>query len=229
VAGFPGTRVVRVALLAQQRRLCRAFERAVTDTPGLILAGCFSSPAEALRRLNRKQVDVLVIESNGGKTSCFEILQRARQARPDGRCILLLKPTEHNSARDLLAAGATGCLEAGITMEKLIEAAQEVAAGGAVLSPSITRELIASLQSCPETLEKLSKLTARERDVFTALTEALHYKEIAQRLGLTINTVRTHIKQVYRKLGIRSRGEAITLGAQVHSHDHVSRRGCTTC
>ena len=115
---------------------------------------------------------------------------------------------------DALAAGASGFLLKDVTAERLFDAVRIVAAGDALLAPSITRRLIGEFarqrRQAPRT-ELLLDLTPRETDVLRLIAEGLSNPEIAARLVITEETVKTHVSRVLGKLGLRDRTQAVVM------------------
>jgi DNA-binding NarL/FixJ family response regulator len=115
---------------------------------------------------------------------------------------------------DALRAGASGFLLKDRPPEELVSAVRIVAAGEALLAPSVTRRLIAEFASRPEQVrapEGLDELTEREREVLVLMAEGASNAEIARRLFVADTTVKTHVGHVLRKLGLRDRAQAVVL------------------
>jgi DNA-binding NarL/FixJ family response regulator len=113
---------------------------------------------------------------------------------------------------DSLAAGASGYLLKTTPPLKLLEAIKDLHAGGAPMSNQIARRVVAAFQRAsepPAPAPEVATLSKREREVLDLLARGFLYKEIATRLGLSIETIRTHIRNIYEKLHVRSRTEAV--------------------
>ena len=116
---------------------------------------------------------------------------------------------------DALAAGASGFLLKDVTAEQLFEAVRVVAAGEALLAPAVTRRLIAEFArlrpQLPTQPERLRELTPRETEVLRLVAEGLSNAEIAERLVVTKETVKTHVSRILAKLELRDRSQAVVL------------------
>jgi DNA-binding NarL/FixJ family response regulator len=108
-----------------------------------------------------------------------------------------------------LSAGATGYLLKRLPPPKLLEAITEVHAGGSAMSSSIARKVVASFQQRPPPKEAPVHLSPREQTVLDCLAKGLTYKQIADQLGISIETIRTHLRRIYEKLHVQSRTEAV--------------------
>ncbi|MGH7969554.1 MAG: response regulator transcription factor, partial [Limisphaerales bacterium] len=110
---------------------------------------------------------------------------------------------------DLVRAGATGYLLKRHDPQELLQAIRDVQAGGSPMSNSIARKVVASFQTARQVGQKQHLLSAREQAVLDCLAEGLAYKQIGDQLGISINTIRTHLRHVYEKLHVQSRTEAV--------------------
>ncbi len=146
-------------------------------------------------------------------------IEATRQLAADGdggpRVLVLTTFDLDEYVYDALAAGASGFLLKDVTAERLFEAVRLVAAGEALLAPAVTRRLIGEFARLrprrPDRPELLASLTARETEVLRLLAEAFSNAEIAERLVVSEETVKTHVSRVLAKLGLRDRSQAIVL------------------
>jgi DNA-binding NarL/FixJ family response regulator len=109
---------------------------------------------------------------------------------------------------DSIRAGASGYLLKHIPAEELILAVEQVHSGGAPMTMQIARKVISHFQQIPKSTPDVEKLTNREQEVLTLLSKGYLYKEIASNLGISINTLRNHLRTIYDKLHVHSRTEA---------------------
>ena len=110
---------------------------------------------------------------------------------------------------DALSAGASGYLLKRLSPKKLLEAIEEVCAGGSPMSAPIARKVVKSFKATPARGDESADLSPREHSVLDGLAEGLAYKQIADQLGVSIHTVRNYIRRIYEKLHVRSRTEAV--------------------
>jgi DNA-binding NarL/FixJ family response regulator len=110
---------------------------------------------------------------------------------------------------DAIRAGASGYLLKKTPPEEIIEAVQQLYEGGAPMTPSIARKVIQAFQSPTSENLKDYQLTAREKEILYSLVDGLSYKKIAEKYFISISTIRTHISNIYQKLHVNSKSQAV--------------------
>lgn len=209
---------VRV-LVADDQPVVRAGFTALVDTqPDLTVVGGAADGAEAVRLCAERRPDVVLMDVRMPVMDGIEATRRilARDGGPGGPRVLVLTTFDLDEhVYDALAAGASGFLLKDVTAEQLFEAVRVVAAGEALLAPSVTRRLIgelARLRRRPVAAPpSLASLTPRETEVLRLVAEGLSNTEIAARLVVGDETVKTHVSRVLRKLGLRDRTQAVVV------------------
>ena len=144
--------------------------------------------------------------------SGIEGLAVLRRHLPLADVLMLSVSTDAARVFEALRAGAVGYLEKTTPLPLLAEMLRQVAAGGSPMSPSVARHVIQHFR--PAQRQPANGLTAREQDIVRGIEDGLSYKLIADRLFLSIDTVRSHIRQIYRKLQVNSKAEVIAWGRQ---------------
>ena len=137
--------------------------------------------------------------------SGIEGLAVLRQVLPQAEVLMLSVYTDAERVFEALRQGAVGYLEKTTPLPLLKEHLLQVAAGGSPMSPSVARHV--TRYFAPRPASQDDNLTAREREIVRGIEDGLSYKLIASRLNLSLDTVRSHIRQVYRKLAVNSKGE----------------------
>jgi DNA-binding NarL/FixJ family response regulator len=211
----PAVRIV----VADDQDVVRAGFAALLDTqPDLRVVGSAADGAAAVRVCAAERPDVVLMDVRmpvlDGIEATRRITTRAGAAGTP-RIVMLTTFDLDEHVYDALAAGASGFLLKDMAAEQLFEAVRVVAAGEALLAPTVTRRLIAEFvrQRPPATadLAPLETLTPRETDTLRLVAEGLSNAEIAQRLVVSAETVKTHVSRVLGKLGARDRAQAIVL------------------
>jgi DNA-binding NarL/FixJ family response regulator len=212
-ADRPPTRVVVV----DDQETVRAGFRALIDTQAdLQVVGVAADGAEALDLCRRTDPDVVVMDVRMPRMDGIEATRRILDGGgPKPRVLVLTTFDLDEYVYDALRAGASGFLLKDATAERLFEAVRLVASGDALLAPSVTRRLIDEFARLrPATAarpEALHALTPREVDVLRLVAEGLSNGEIAERLVVGEETVKTHVSRILMKLGLRDRTQAVVV------------------
>jgi DNA-binding NarL/FixJ family response regulator len=218
----PAVASVRV-VVADDHEVVRSGYAAVLDTRSdITVVGTASDGAEAVRICRTLRPDVVLMDVRmpgmDGIEATRQLVRSGREAPADGyrgpRVLVLTTFDLDEYVYDALRAGASGFLLKDVTAERLFDAVRVVAAGDALLAPSVTRRLISEftqLRPKPETTSEvaLTALTPRETEVLCLVAEGLSNHEIAARLVVTEETVKTHVSRVLSKLGLRDRTQAV--------------------
>ncbi|WP_022889860.1 response regulator transcription factor [Agromyces italicus] len=199
---------IRVALADDQELMRQALGIMLEDPPDLELVAQAADGAELLERLRAHRADVVVMDVRMPRMDGIEATRRVRAEHPGTRVLVLTTFDLDEVVFAAIRAGASGFLTKDASAEELAAAIRAVHAGDATLAPRATASLIDFVARAPtaadaETL--LAALTARERDVLAELVVGASNDEIAERLYLTGNTVKTHVKAILAKLGLPDR------------------------
>jgi DNA-binding NarL/FixJ family response regulator len=216
-------------VVADDHQVVRAGFAALLDTqPDFTVLGTASDGAEAVRVCREVRPDVVLMDVRmpgvDGIEATRELLSREdRAGAAAGDCaprVLILTTFDLDEyVFDALRAGASGFLLKDVTAERLFEAVRVVAAGEALLAPAVTRRLIMEFARTRPTAGQhgqpiadpavLSALTPRETEVLKLVAEGLSNTELAARLVVTEETVKTHVSRILAKLGLRDRTQAV--------------------
>jgi DNA-binding NarL/FixJ family response regulator len=212
----PGPAVTIV--VADDHQVVRTGFAALLDTqPDFTVLGTASDGAEAVRLSRELRPDIVLMDVRMPGTNGIEATrQLSTGTEPGPRVIILTTFDLDDYVYDALRAGASGFLLKDVTAERLFDAVRVVASGEALLAPAITRRLIGEFARLrPERTRPaaivLADLTPRETEVLRLLAEGLSNPEIADRLVVTEETVKTHVSRVLHKLGLRDRTQAVVI------------------
>lgn len=209
-----GGRAVRVVIADDQEVARAGFGALLGTQPDLEVVATAADGAGAVRACREHRPDVVLMDVRMPVVDGIEATRRVT-AGPAGPRVLILTTFDLDEhVYDALVAGASGFLLKDATAERLFDAVRVVAAGEALLDPAVTRRLIGEfsrLRPRPPSLGPgvLDALTPRETDVLRLVAEGLTNAEVAARLVLGEETVKTHVSRILRKLGLRDRVQAV--------------------
>jgi DNA-binding NarL/FixJ family response regulator len=206
-------------VVADDHEVVRAGFAALLDTqPDFTVLGTASDGGEAVRVCRELRPDVVLMDVRmPGLDGIEATRQLAGTAEPGPRVLILTTFDLDQYVFDALRAGASGFLLKDVTAERLFDAVRVVASGEALLAPAVTRRLISEftrLRPVPEAQgaaspAALGTLTPRETEVLRLVAEGLSNPEVARRLVVTEETVKTHVSRILAKLGLRDRTQAV--------------------
>ena len=207
--------VIRI-IVADDHQVVRAGFAALLDTqPDFAVVGTACDGAEAVRMGRDLHPDVALMDVRMPGTDGIEATRQLTGSGQDGPRVLILTTFDLDEyVYDALCAGASGFLLKDVTAERLFDAVRVVAAGEALLAPTVTRRLISEFarlrpNAGAPLAAGLAALTPRETQVLRLVAEGLSNPEIAARLVVTEETVKTHVSRVLSKLGLRDRTQAV--------------------
>lgn len=178
------------------------------DAPGLKCVGAHATGEDALKKIPVESPDVVLMDINLTGMNGIQCVAKLRQILPKTQILMLTTYAEGDMIFDSLRAGANGYLLKNMRQAELIEAVQQVHAGGAPMSLQIARKVINHFHQISKPATEVSQLTSREQEILKLLAKGYLYKEIADQLSISMSTVRTHVSAVYDKLHVHSRTEA---------------------
>lgn len=203
-------------VVADDHQVVRAGFAALLDTqPDFMVVGTACDGAEAVSLGRKLRPDVLLMDVRMPGTDGIEATRQLEAGQPGSPRVLILTTFDLDDyVFEALRAGASGFLLKDVTAERLFEAVRVVAAGEALLAPAVTRRLISEFArirpTAPATARPaLATLTPRETEVLRLVAEGLSNQQIADRLVVTEETVKTHVSRVLHKLGLRDRTQAV--------------------
>ena len=205
--------MIRV-LIADDDHLMRAgLAELLSGEDEIEVAGQASTGREAVERTRRLDPDVVLMDVRMPDLDGIEATRELTRAARRARVLILTTFEQDDYVFGALRAGASGFLLKRTPPEELIAAVRTVAAGESLLSPSVTRLVIERMakQPTPELAdqERLEELTSRECDVFELVARGLSNREIAAELVVEESTIRTHVKRILMKLGLRDRIQVV--------------------
>jgi len=203
---------VRIAVADDHPVVRTGFAELLDTQPDFEVVGTAADGAEAVRICRELSPDVVLMDVRMPGMDGIEATRRLAGSATAGPRVLILTTFDLDEyVYDALRAGASGFLLKDVTAERLFDAVRVIAAGEALLAPAVTRRLIsefAQLRPKPDA-PSTATLTPRETQVLRLIAEGLSNPEIAGRLTVTEETVKTHVSRVLSKLGLRDRTQAV--------------------
>ena len=215
--------MIRVALVEDNDTIRLGLAALIDGTPGFECVGSWASCEEMLTELREVRPGVLLMDIGLPGMSGIEGLRRARALLPELNVLILTVYDENDLVFEALCAGACGYLVKKTPPARLLEAIQEAHGGGSPMSSHIARKVVNLLRQTtaePKASpmdgyvdsrrgEDETLLTARERDILNGLAGGNSYQALAKALNISTDTVRFHIRNIYRKLHVHSQSEAV--------------------
>jgi DNA-binding NarL/FixJ family response regulator len=172
------------------------------------LVGAYQNPTEVNTHLQNLHPNLLIMDIDMPGMNGIEAVERVRKTNKDIPILMLTVFDDNQNVFDAIRAGASGYILKKHISTKLFSAIDEALEGGAPMSPSVARMVLASMQQRPTT-ENPYQLTPKENEVLTSLSKGNSYKLIADELQMSLDTVRSHIRKIYDKLHVHSQTEAV--------------------
>ncbi len=185
--------------------LCRLLDR----TDEFRCLSQFANAEAALAALTKERPQVVLMDINLPGMNGVECVRLLKQAAPQILVVMLTAYEDTENIFNALAAGATGYLLKRAPRAELLAAIREVVGGGSPMTTHIARKVVQSFQKVGASPQPTENLSKREQEVLDCLSQGFLYKEIAEKLGISYETVHTYIRRIYEKLQVRTRTEAV--------------------
>jgi len=205
---------ITVLLVEDKPRTRKRIAGAVESTSKLRLIGTASNVAEGKQALDRQAPDVLLTDLGLPDGSGIELIRQVRSSGSNTQSMVITVFADEEHVMDAVAAGAAGYLLKDASDAEIADSVCELAAGGSPISPSIARHILRRFQGDQAGSEagerdKTPGLSDRELEVLTLVAKGFSSPEIAKLLELSPHTIKTHVRHIYAKLEVGSRGEAV--------------------
>ena len=198
---------IRVAIVEDNDDFREGLFHILQGTEGFRCAGQFESVEEAMKKL--PSVDVVLMDIGLPGKSGIEGARFVKQKYPDTQVIMLTVFDDDKNIFDAIVAGANGYILKKTPPARLLLAIKEAAAGGMPMTPMVARQVVEMFKHyIPPEKEDLS-LTPREHEILALLVDGLNYGTVAEKLFISLDTVRNHIRHIYEKLHVHSKSQAV--------------------
>ena len=200
-----------VAIVEDNAVIRNTFRQWIDAAPGFRCVFACATAEEAVAEIPRFKPDVVLMDVHLPGASGIACTAQLKEKLPDVQVIIVTVYRNQELIFQALQAGACGYLLKRSSPEELLKAISEVRSGGAPMTSEIARMLVEAFQKKPASLVSSDGLTQRESEILALLSECLSNKEIADRVKISYDTVRAHLRHIYEKLHVRGRTEAVRM------------------
>lgn len=201
---------ITVAIVEDEKEIREMLAILINGSPGYSCIGAFENAEDAIAEIPKLRPDVAIVDIHLPNQSGIDCVYQLKQICSGTQYMMCTSLEDSEHIFKALKAGANGYLTKSTPPVKLLEAISELAGGGSPMSSQIARKVIASFHQAEQTTNAhLEQLSKREQEILQHLSKGLRYKEIAGQLFISVETVRTHIHNIYDKLQVNTRTEAL--------------------
>jgi DNA-binding NarL/FixJ family response regulator len=200
---------IKVAIVDDDDGIRASLTTLIRRAPALRLVGDYADAEAALKDLPHRVPDVVLMDINLPGMNGVECVRQLKGSLPAVQFLMLTVYEDSDSLFNSLKAGASGYLLKRTASARLLEAIRDVHGGGSPMTPQLARRVVQFFSRSAEGDSPLARLTPGEKDFLEQLAKGYAYKEIADRMGISIDTVRSYVRTVYEKLHVHSRTEAV--------------------
>jgi len=200
---------ITVSIVEDNEQLRTTLARVLNRSDGFRCLSDHGSAEDALKEMPAIKPEVVLMDINLPGINGVECVRQLKQLLPGLQVIMLTVYEDTENIFSALAAGATGYLLKRTKTPELLEAIREVHRGGSPMTTHIARKVTQSFLKAGPSPQPTENLSQREQEVLDCLSQGFLYKEIAEKLGISYETVHTYIRRIYEKLQVRTRTEAV--------------------
>lgn len=202
-------RTLRVVIIEDTRELREGLQSLLNLTPNFSCVKVYRTMEEALRDIDAAKIDLVLTDLGLPGMDGIEGTRRLRETFPDLPIVVLTVHSENEKIFQALCAGANGYLLKNTPPAGIIEALRGVVDGGAPMSPEVARRVVSLFRKFAPPAHSEYQLTEQEKLILKLLVEGHHYKTAAHELNISIHTVSFHLRNIYTKLRVHSKTEAV--------------------
>lgn len=202
---------IRVAIVEDDTLVRENLSQLIDDAAGFRCTGAYATAERALNQIPRDPPDVVLMDLNLPGVSGVECVRRLNKLMPRLQIMMLTVYEDSDKVFAALEAGAGGYLLKRTSPDKLLEAIQDLHNGGAPMSSYIARKVVQSFRERSSRAQDVDKLSPREEEILHLVARGYHNKEIATQLDISTETVRVHLRNIYEKLHVNSRSQAVAI------------------
>lgn len=200
---------IRVSIVEDNPRVRTSLARLIELSDGFKCVSEHASGEEAVVGLPKAKPEVVLMDINLPGMNGIRCVAQLKDKLPKAQFLMLTSYEDSELIFESLRVGASGYLTKNLDPDEIIQAVEQVHAGGSPMSMNIARKVVNHFRQIKQPSSDMEKLTEREQEVLALLAKGFLYKEIAEQLGISLHTVRGHVHLVYEKLHVQSRTEAV--------------------
>lgn len=201
--------MITVSIVDDEKELCQSIATFVNGAPGFRCVSMYHSGEAALEHLPQDKPDVVLMDIHLNGMSGIDCVESLKASVPQMQIMMLTVYEDTDQIFKALSAGASGYMLKRLTPNKLLEAIRDVHGGGSPMSSPIARKVVASFQHEKQKNGEQTHFTSREQMVLDCFARGLTYKQTAEQLNISIDTIRTYVRRIYEKLHVQSATEAV--------------------
>ena len=201
--------VIHVAIIEDDDDIRESMREFISMTDDIVCTGAFPRAEDFIKQFRLMDVDVVLMDITLPGMTGIQCVSQLKPQRPE---VQFLMCTSHGDAQrtfDSLCAGATGYILKNCSPSQLFDSIRDIHMGGSPMSAQIARLVVNSFPDKGKNQQLFESFTTREQEILTALAKGYSYKEIAEILLISIETVRTYLRNIYEKLQVHSKVEAL--------------------
>jgi len=200
---------IKVAIVDDDDGIRTSLATLIRRAPALRLVGDYADAEAALKEIPHRTPDVVLMDINLPGINGVECVRQLKGSLPAVQFLMLTVYEDNDSLFNSLKAGASGYLLKRTASARLLDAIRDVHGGGAPMTPQLARRVVQYFSKPGDGEASVARLTPGEKDFLDQLAKGYAYKEIADRMTISIDTVRSYVRTVYEKLHVHSRTEAV--------------------
>jgi DNA-binding NarL/FixJ family response regulator len=200
---------INVAIVEDNDKIRNGLSLLIDGSEGFRCIATYSNAEDALKFLPGQKPDVVLMDIQLPKMSGIECVENLIEKSPDLQIMMLTVYEDNEQVFKSLAAGATGYILKRTPPAELLEAIRELHEGGSPMSDQIARKVVQTFKQIGKSSKETENLSERETEILSFLAKGYQDKEIAEKFFLSVKTIRTHLRNIYKKLHVHSRTEAV--------------------
>lgn len=200
---------INIVLVEDDDEIRDSMELFLSKPSDFHIVGSFSSAEEFMAAFDDTSADVVLMDINLPGIDGIECVKQMKAKNDSVQYMMCTVHEDQDKTFAALCAGATGYIIKNATPAQLIDAIRDIAQGGSPMSPQIARYVLKAFQAHNQHPDVMQNFTQREKELVIALSKGFQYKEIADQMFISIETVRTYVRNIYEKLQVHSRTDAI--------------------